>query len=158
MGVYPLYHNIFDIGWSGRWLEIRLRDLEPLDLETCRHQIPEVWCLMSPSLLVPFISSTSAMQRHCCSFYNRLVMKSKKPPETVSFPAALPVSFHGIGTVCRKADILPEVINEDYPSLCKTDIGPYSRGHRPCGNIPYGVILPCDQVQDRGVCPFALRV
>ena len=39
-------------------------------------------------------------------------MKSKKPPETVSFPAALPVSFHGIGPVCRKADILPEVIND----------------------------------------------
>ena len=98
------------------------------------------------------------MQRHCHTFYNRLVMKSKKPPETVSFPAALPVSFHGIGTVCRKADILPEVINKDYPSLCKTDMGPYSRRQRQCGNIPYGVILPCDQVQDMAVRPFALRV
>ena len=79
MGVYPLYHNNFDMRWNGCWLVIRLRDLETLDLETRRHQIPEVWCLMSPSLLVPFISSTSAMQRHCCSFYNRLVIKSKKP-------------------------------------------------------------------------------
>ena len=95
------------------------------------------------------------MQRHCCSFYNRLVIKSKKPPETVSFPAALPVSFHGIGPVCRKADILPEVINEDYPSLCKPDIGSYFRGHWQCGNIPYGVILPRDQVQDMAVRPFA---
>lgn len=95
------------------------------------------------------------MQKHDCFFYNRLVMKSKKPPETVSFPAALPVSFYGIGTVCCKADILPEVINEDYPSLCKTDIGSYFRGHRQCGNIPYGVILPRDQVQDMAVRPFA---
>lgn len=52
------------------------------------------------------------MQKHDCFFYNRLVIKNKKPPETVSFPAALPVSFHGIGPVCRKADILPEVIND----------------------------------------------
>lgn len=95
------------------------------------------------------------MQRHCHTFYNRLVIKSKKPPETVSFPAALPVSFHGIGTVFRKADILPEVINEDYPSLCKTDIGPYFRGHRQCGNIPYSVILPRDLVEDMTVRPFA---
>ena len=28
------------------------------------------------------------------------------------FTAPLPVSFHGIGTVCRKADILPEVIKD----------------------------------------------
>lgn len=63
-------------------------------------------------LLVFFISHTSAMQMHRYFFYNKLVIKSKKPPETVSFPAALPVSFHGIGTVCRKADILPEVIND----------------------------------------------
>ena len=82
-------------------------------------------------------------------------MKSKKPPEMVSFPAALPVPFHGIGPVCRKADILPEVINEDYPSLCKTDIGPYSRGHWQCRNIPYGVILPRDQLQDMAVRSFA---
>lgn len=95
------------------------------------------------------------MQKHDSFFYNRLVIKSKKPPETVSFPAALPVSFHGIGTVCRKADILPEVINKDYPSLCKTDIGSYFRGHWQCGNIPYGVILPRDQVQDMAVRPFA---
>lgn len=47
---------------------------------------------------------------------------------------------------------------EDYPSLFKIDIGSYFRGHRQCGNIPYGVILPCDQTQDRGVRPFALRV
>ena len=95
------------------------------------------------------------MQKHDCFFYNRLVMKSKKPPETVSFPAAWPISFHGIDPVCRKADILPEVINEDYPSLCKTDIGPYSRRQRQCGNIPYGVILPRDQVQGMAVRPFA---
>ena len=87
--------------------------------------------------------------------HNKPVIQNKKPPETVSFPAALPVSFHGIGTVCRKADILPEVINEDYPSLCKTDIGPYFRGHWQCGNIPYGVILPRDQVEDMAVRPFA---
>lgn len=84
------------------------------------------------------------MQKHDCFFYNRLVIKGKKP-----------VSFHGIGTVCRKADILSEVINENYPSLFKTDIGPYFRGHRQCGNIPYGVILPRDQVQDMAVRPFA---
>lgn len=44
---------------------------------------------------------------------------------------------------------------EDYPSLFKTDIGSYFRGHWQCGNIPYGVILPCDQVQDMAVRPFA---
>lgn len=94
------------------------------------------------------------MQKHDCFFYNRLVIKSKKPPETVSFPAALPVSFHGIGTVCRKADILPAVINEDHPSLCKTDIGSYFRGYWQCENIPYGVILPRVQVEDMAVRPF----
>ena len=87
--------------------------------------------------------------------HDKPVIQNKKPPETVSFPAALSVSFHGIGTVCRKADILPEVINKDYPSLFKADIGPYFRGHRQCGNIPYGVILPRDQVQDMAVRPFA---
>lgn len=44
---------------------------------------------------------------------------------------------------------------EDYPSLFKTDIGSYFRGHRQCGNIPYGVSLPRDQVQDMAVRPFA---
>lgn len=44
---------------------------------------------------------------------------------------------------------------EDYPSLFKIDIGPYFRGHWPCGHIPYGVILPRDQVQDMAVRPFA---
>ena len=44
--------------------------------------------------------------------HNKPVIQNKKPPETISFPAALPVSFHGIGTVCCKADILPEVIND----------------------------------------------
>lgn len=87
MGVYPLYHNNFDIRRSGWCLGIRLRGLETLDLGTCRHQI--------------------------------------------------------------------EVINEDYPFLCKTDIGSYFRGHWQCGNIPYGVILPRDQVQDMAVRPFA---
>lgn len=44
---------------------------------------------------------------------------------------------------------------EDYPSLCKTDIGPYFREHWQYGNIPHGVILPRDQVQDMAVRPFA---
>jgi hypothetical protein len=44
--------------------------------------------------------------------HNKPVIQNKKPPETISFPAALSVSFHGIGTVCCKADILPEVIND----------------------------------------------
>lgn len=44
---------------------------------------------------------------------------------------------------------------EDYPSLFKTDIGPYSRGHRQCGNIPYSVILSRDLVEDMAVRPFA---
>lgn len=44
---------------------------------------------------------------------------------------------------------------EDYPSLFKTDIGSYFRGHWQCENIPYGVILPRDQVQDMAVRPFA---
>lgn len=44
---------------------------------------------------------------------------------------------------------------EDYPSLFKIDIGPYFRGQRPYRNIPYGVILPRDQVQDMAVRPFA---
>lgn len=44
---------------------------------------------------------------------------------------------------------------EDYPSLFKTDIGPYFRGHWQCGNIPYGVILPRDLVEDMAVRPFA---
>ena len=83
-------------------------------------------------------------------------MKSKKPPETVSFPAALPVSFHGIGTVCRKADILPEVINErNIRPYVKPILACILRGHRQCGNIPYGVILPRDQVQGMAVRPFA---
>ena len=37
---------------------------------------------------------------------------AKNPPETISFPAALPSLFHGIGAVCREADVLPEVIDD----------------------------------------------
>ena len=69
-------------------------------------------------------------------------MKSKKPPETVSFPAALPVSFHGIGTVCRKADILPEVINENYPSLFKPILALILEGIGSVGTSPTASSFP----------------
>lgn len=98
------------------------------------------------------------MQKHDCFFYNRLVIKSKKPPETVLFPVALPVSFHGIGTFCRKADILPEVINEDYPSLCKADIGSYFEGIGSVGTSPMASSFPAIRHKTWLFVPLPMRV
>ena len=91
--------------------------------------------------------------------HNKPVIQNKKPPETVSFPAALPVSFHGIGTVCRKADILPEVINEDYPSpYVKPLLAHILEGIGSVGTSPMASSFPAIRYKTWLFVPLPMRV
>lgn len=98
------------------------------------------------------------MQKHDCFFYNRLVIKSKKPPETVSFPAVLPVSFHGIGTVCRKADILPEVIMRTIRPYVKPILARILEGIGSVGTSPMASAFPAIRYKTWLFVPLPMRV